>query len=156
SPSTCGNFQYQITSQTASTIAGTFTAICGGGLAVSGQASGQLNGTAVSLTASGTASRPGIPSCAFTLTGNGAIEDNGNTLRVPWALRGEGGGLRIKNGGENIIGWQGYSFAAGRICYPDGHIFKVLTDVPTTNGPSWQDNGFVDRSLYVPAIDPNR
>src|SRR5437764_9127922 len=53
SPSTCGNFQYQITSQTASTIAGTFTAICGGGLAVSGQASGQLNGTAVSLTASG-------------------------------------------------------------------------------------------------------
>ena len=29
-------------------------------------------------------------------------------------------------------------------------------DVPTTNGPSWQDNGFVDRSLYVPAIDPNR
>src|SRR5437868_7031958 len=83
SPSTCGNFQYQITSQTASTIAGAFTATCGGGLAVSGQASGQLNGTAVSFTASGTASGPGIPNCAFTLAGNGAIEDNGNTLRVP-------------------------------------------------------------------------
>ena len=53
-------------------------------------------------------------------------------------------GLLIKNGGENIVGWQGYSFAAARICYPDGHIFKVLTDVPSTNGPSWQDNGFVD------------
>jgi hypothetical protein len=30
----------------------------------------------------------------------------------------------------------------------------VLSDVPTTNGPSWQDNDFVDRSLYLPAIDP--
>jgi hypothetical protein len=335
SPSTCGNFQYQITGQTSSSIAGTFTGVCGGGLAIAGNVSGQLNGTAVSITVSGTASMPGIPNCPFTLSGTGAIEDNGNTLRVTftgttclgpvsgtevlrrpqpeaqnsigdpspvsptpnqhlsgvrttfvvsnasrsgpvgalvytfevatdegfanrfgswnvpeqpnqtsldlpqdflyssvyywhvraydgtttspwsrtlalrtpdpasvpappagvdptvgcntgdkerfvdcvhghlnpsrtveggfevtkwvaWGLRGEGAGLLIKNGGENIVGWQGYSFAAGRICYPDGHIFKVLTDVPSTNGPSWQDNGFVDRSLYVPAIDPNR
>jgi hypothetical protein len=331
-PKSCGNFQYQITSQTSSSISGTFTGTCGGGLTISGSVSGTLNGTAVSLTATGTASMPGIPSCPFTLNGNGAIEDNGNTLRMPftgetclgpvsgtevlrrpqpaaaptigepspvspspnqhlsgvrttfvvanashsgpvgalvytfevatdegfanrfgswnvpeqpnqtsldlpqdfsyasvyywhvraydgattspwsrtlalatpnppaappsgdptfgcstadkeklvecihdhvnpartvegafevtkrvaWALRGEGAGLLIKNGGENIISWQGYSFAAGRICYPDGHIFKVLTDVPSTNGPSWQDNGFVDRGLYVPAIDPNR
>jgi hypothetical protein len=40
------------------------------------------------------------------------------------------------------------------MCYPDGHIYKLLSDVPTTNGPSWQDDGLVDRSLYVPAIDP--
>jgi hypothetical protein len=238
-PSTCGNFQYQIATQTSSSISGSFTAVCGGGLAISGNLTGQLNGTAVSITVTGTASMPGIPSCPFTLSGNGGIEDNGNTLRVPfsgetclgpvngtevlrrpqpaaapepvpvptptptptptpppadptfgcstddkeklvecihdhvnpartveggfevtkrvaWALRGEGGGLLIKNGGENIISWQGYSFAAGRICYSDGHIFKVLTDVPSTNGPSWQDNDFVDRSLFVPAIDPNR
>src|SRR5262245_27946478 len=76
------------------------------------------------------------------------------TKRVAWLLRGEGAGLLIKNGGENIVGWMGYSFAAGRICYPDGHIWKVLSDIPSTNGPSWQDNGFVDRSLYVPAINP--
>jgi len=76
------------------------------------------------------------------------------TKRVAWLLRGEGGGLLIKNGGENIVSWQGYSFAAGRICYPDGHIYKVLTDVPGTNGPGWADNGFVDRSLYLPAINP--
>jgi hypothetical protein len=76
------------------------------------------------------------------------------TKRVAWLLRGGGAGLLIKNGGENIISWQGRSFAAARICYPDGHIYKVLSDVPTTNGPSWQDNDFVDRSLYVPAIDP--
>jgi hypothetical protein len=78
------------------------------------------------------------------------------TKRVAWALRGEGGGLLIKNAGDNIVPWQGYSFSAGRVCYPDGHIFKVLSDVPTTNGPIWLDNGFVDRSLYVAAIDPNR
>jgi hypothetical protein len=77
------------------------------------------------------------------------------TKRVAWLLRGGGAGLLIKNGGENIVSWKGRSFAAARICYPDGHIYKVLSDVPTTNGPSWQDNGFVDRSLYVPAIDPD-
>jgi hypothetical protein len=333
-PKTCGNFQYQIASQTPTSISGTFTGQCGGGLTISGSATGTLNGTAVTLTATGTASMPGIPNCPFTLTGNGTVEDNGNTLRMPftgqtclgpvsgtevmrrpqaaaapptigepspvspspnqilngvrttfvvanashsgpvgaldytfevatdegftnrvgswnvheqpnqtsldlpqdfsyarvyywhvraydgattgpwsrtlalatgnppapgppsgdptfgcstankeklvecihdhvnppptvegafevtkrvaWALRGEGAGLLIKNGGENIVGWQGRSFAAARICYPDGHIYKVLTDVPSTNGPSWQDNDFVDRSLYVPAIDPNR
>ena len=76
------------------------------------------------------------------------------TKRVAWLLRGSGGGLLIKPGGENIVTWKGTSYAAGRICFPDGHIYKVLSDVPTTNGPSWQDNDFVDRSLYVPAVDP--
>ena len=84
-------------------------------------------------------------------TASGAFEV---TKRVAWLLRASGGGLLIKNGGENIVLWKGFSFAAARICFPDGHIYKVLTDVPTTNGPSWQDNGLVDRSLYVPAIDP--
>ena len=78
------------------------------------------------------------------------------TKRVAWALRGEGAGELIKNGGENIVSWQGYSFAAGRICYPDGHIYKVVSDVGGANGPSWQDNGFVDPKLYVPAIDPSK
>jgi hypothetical protein len=80
------------------------------------------------------------------------------TKRVAWALRGERAGLLIKNGGENIVAWQGYSFSAGRICYPDGHIFKVLSDVGPggANGPTWSDNGFVDPSLYVPAIDPSK
>jgi hypothetical protein len=77
------------------------------------------------------------------------------TRRVAWAYRNQGWGLLIKNGGDNIVPWQGRSFSASRVCLPDGHIYKVLTDVPTTNGPSFQDNGFVDPSLYVPAIDPN-
>jgi hypothetical protein len=77
------------------------------------------------------------------------------TKRVAWAYRSEGAGLLIKNGGENIVAWKGMSFSAGRICLPDGHIYKILSDVPTTNAPSFQDNGYVDPGLYVPAIDPN-
>jgi hypothetical protein len=77
------------------------------------------------------------------------------TKRVAWAYRNEGVGLLIKNGGENIVSWKGRSFSAGRVCLPDGHIYKVLSDVPTTNGASLQDNGYVDPGLYVQAIDPS-
>jgi hypothetical protein len=79
------------------------------------------------------------------------------TKRVAWLLRGEGAGLLIKNGGENVIAWKGYNFSLSRICYPDGHIYKVLSDAGPggTNGPTWSDNDFVDRSLYVPAINPD-
>src|SRR5262249_30965937 len=77
------------------------------------------------------------------------------TKRVAWQLRDQGFGLLRKDGGDNIVAWKGRSFSAARVCLKDGHIFKVLTDVPTTNGPSWQDNQFVDAGLYVPAIDPD-
>jgi len=85
-------------------------------------------------------------------TAEGAFEV---TKRVAWAYRNEGAGLLIKNGGENIVSWKGRSFSASRVCLPNGHIYKVLSDVPTTNAPSFQDNDYVDPSLYVPAIDPN-
>ncbi|HMF93792.1 MAG TPA: hypothetical protein VKE96_05840 [Vicinamibacterales bacterium] len=85
-------------------------------------------------------------------TAEGAFEV---TKRVAWAYRNEGVGLLIKNGGENIVSWKGRSFSASRVCLPNGHIYKVLSDVPTTNAPSFQDNDYVDPSLYVPAIDPN-
>jgi hypothetical protein len=335
SASSCGNFQWTVTSQTATTMAGNFSIECAGNITVTGTAQGQLNGNSVPMTAKGTANIPGIPGCSFSLSGTGTIVENreitipysgttclgpvsgtetlrkrsvetpvierpqplspvdnqrvstlrptftfanaarsgpvgaityevqvsdiysfdsiyaaltvdeqggqtsvqfghdgpydkyffwrvrgrdasttgpwsgpaafdmpaspvvtpppassdpllgcggftGNkeklvecihdrlnaprtvegafevTKRVAWALRGEGAGLLIKPGGENIVTWQGISFAAARICYPDGHIYKILTDVPTTNGPSWQDNGFVDRSLYFPPMNPNR
>jgi hypothetical protein len=78
--------------------------------------------------------------------------------RVAWLLRGEGAGLLIKNGGENIVLWQGYSFSASRICYPDGHIYKLISDAGPggANTPVFTDNGFVDPTLYVPAIDPSK
>ena len=333
SASSCGNFQWTVTSQTATTMAGTFFIECSGNITINGTAQGQLNGTSVPMTATGTANIPGVPGCSFSLSGTGTIVDNreitipysGNTClgpvsgtetlrkrtvetpvierpepispannqrittlrptftfanaahsgpvgaitydvqvsdlysfdtvyaaltvneqagttsvqfghdgpydkyffwrvrghdasttgpwsgrgvryaciagrggatavldpllgcggltetsrsslrhsrsaerprtvegafevtkRVAWALRGEGAGLLFKPGGENIVTWLGRSFAAARICYADGKIWKILSDVPTTNGPSWQDNGYVDRSLYVPAIDPNQ
>jgi hypothetical protein len=84
SPTTCGNFQYQVATQTASTIAGTFTGLCGGGMAMTGTASGQLNGTAVAITVSGVASTSVIPSCTFSLSGTGTVEDSGYTLRIPF------------------------------------------------------------------------
>lgn len=80
------------------------------------------------------------------------------TKRVAWLLRHEGGGLLIKDGGENIIFWEGYWFSIGRICFPNGQIYKIITDVGDggANGPGYDDNGFVDPSRYVPAIDPGR
>jgi hypothetical protein len=78
--------------------------------------------------------------------------------RVAWLARGDGAGLLIKESGENVVRWQGYSFSATRICYPDGHIFKIIGDAGPGGGnsPSWADNDFVDRKLYVPAIDPSK
>ena len=78
--------------------------------------------------------------------------------RVAWLLRGEGAGLLIKTGGDNAILWQGYSFSSSRICYPDGHIFKLIIDAGPggANLPTLADNDFVDKSLYVPAIDPSK
>jgi hypothetical protein len=87
----------------------------------------------------------------------GSVEDAFEvTKRVAWALRGETGGLLRKDGGENIVTWQGISFSAGRICYPNGQIYKVLGDVGGANTPAWSDNGFVDPQFYVPAIDPSK
>jgi hypothetical protein len=85
-PKSCGNFEWTVSSQTATSIAGTFTVTCDGGLAmISGSGSGTLtSATAVSLTASGTGSMPGVPSCAFTLTSSATISDNNNTLTVPY------------------------------------------------------------------------
>ena len=85
SPNSCGNFQYQIASQTATTIAGTFTASCGNGLTLSGSVNGQVNGTNVSLTVDGSGSMPGVPVCNFNVTSNGTIQDNGNTLSLPYS-----------------------------------------------------------------------
>ena len=235
SPGSCGNFQWQVTDATSTSMSGNFSATCAGNIAVKGTANGTLVGTTVPLTINGTATYAGVISCDFSLSGTGVIENNDTltipysgttcfgpvsgtqrlhkpapnapppevptlpanppappgdvlfgcagipdhlqlveciwdhihptdgysafevTKRVAWALRGEGAGLLIKNGGENIISWRGYSFSMGRIVYPDGRLVKVIYAVgpASENGPSWQDNGdYVDPSFYLPAIDP--
>lgn len=87
-----------------------------------------------------------------------SVGDMEVTKRVAWLLRGDRAGLLIKESGENVIRWQGYSFSATRICYPDGHIFKIIGDAGPggANSPGFGDNGFVETALYVPAIDPSR
>jgi hypothetical protein len=82
-PNTCGHFQYQIASQTSTTISGSLSARCGD-MTVSATANGQLNGTSVTITLNGAGSMPGLPTCTFSITSNGTIEDNGNTLRLPF------------------------------------------------------------------------
>jgi hypothetical protein len=83
------------------------------------------------------------------------------TKRVAWLLRGTGAGLLIKNGGENIISWRGYSFSISRIAYPNGGIVKVLSDAGPGggNGATWDTSlnypNSVSPTLYVPAINPD-
>jgi hypothetical protein len=233
-PGSCNNFQWQVTSSTATSLSGNFSATCGGNITVTGTASGRVEGNLVPISVAGTATYAGAISCDFSLTGTGTIIDNDTitipysgttclgpvdgtqtlhrpgsaappapeapappppapsdplfgcsvtpdrldyveciwdhirptdhvsafevTKRVAWGLRGEGAGLLIKNGGENIAAWRGYLFSSSRIVYPNGRLVKVIFDAGPggANGPSWQDAGdFVDPSLYVPAMDPN-
>jgi hypothetical protein len=76
--------------------------------------------------------------------------------RVAWMLRAKGGGLLLKGSGENTVPWLGFTFSASRICFPDGHIFKILQDAGPggQNAPIYGDNDFVDPSLYFAAVDP--
>ena len=233
-PGSCNNFQWQVTSSTATSLSGNFSATCGGNITVTGTASGRVEGNLVPISVAGTATYAGAISCDFSLTGTGTIIDNDTitipysgttcqgpvdgtqtlhrpgsaappapeapappppapsdplfgcsvtpdrldfveciwdhirpsdhvsafevTKRVAWGLRGEGAGLLIKNGGENIAAWRGYLFSSSRIVYPNGRLVKVIFDAGPggANGPSWQDAGdFVDPGLYVPAMDPN-
>jgi len=81
-PATCGTFQWTVTTQTETDIAGTFSATCAGGVTITGTASGHIDGTSVPITVSGSATLAGVPSCAFSLSGNGVID--GDTIRVPY------------------------------------------------------------------------
>jgi len=85
SPSSCGNLMWSISNQTSTTISGTFTADCPGGVSVSGNASGQfIDSQHVPITVTGTATGvSGIASCPFTINANGVIQDS-NTLQVTY------------------------------------------------------------------------
>jgi len=85
-PKSCGNFLWTVTGQTATSINGTFSLACGEGVIVSGTASGTLmNSTTVNLTATGTGSMPGIPSCPFSINSVGTITDNNTALTIPYS-----------------------------------------------------------------------
>jgi hypothetical protein len=82
-PSTCVDFKWNATEQTASTAKGSFSATCAGDLKVAGIAEGTLSGSIISWSAAGTAESPVIASCAITL--NGTAELGVNSIRVPFS-----------------------------------------------------------------------
>src|SRR5690349_16979523 len=63
SPSTCTDFKWNPTEQTATSAKGSFSATCAGDLKVAGSAMGTLSGSTVTWSAAGTATTPTIPSC---------------------------------------------------------------------------------------------
>jgi hypothetical protein len=85
-PSTCGNLQWAVSSQSSSQIAGTFSANCAGGITLSGTARGQLGDlTNIPVTIEGTGSGPNLPSCSFSVSGTGSIQENGNALQIVYS-----------------------------------------------------------------------
>jgi UDP-N-acetylmuramoyl-tripeptide--D-alanyl-D-alanine ligase len=62
----------------------------------------------------------------------------------------------LKGSRENVVPWLGFNFSASRICFPDGHIFKIIGDAGPggANSPGYGDNDFVDVANYFPAKDP--
>jgi hypothetical protein len=78
----CGNFQWKISSQTETSIAGDFSATCGA-FTILGTGSGQLSGQNVSLAVNGSVSGGGLQLCAFSLTGTGTMQ--GDTLPLNYS-----------------------------------------------------------------------
>jgi hypothetical protein len=79
----CSAFQWNITNQTPTSIAGSFSATCSGVLTVSGTASGQLNGNEVPFEVTGGAAIGGVTVCPFVLRGTAVIE-GGDAIRIPY------------------------------------------------------------------------
>lgn len=61
---------------------------------------------------------------------------------------GEQWGLLLADG-ENILPYHGQGVKVGRVCDPSGQLYKILTDIPTTNAPDWTDNNVVDPARYL-------
>lgn len=74
--SSCTNLQWQISNLSATSVAGSVSAACGGSVTITANLTGELNGSdVVNLTANGQAVALGI-TCGFNLTGVGHRETN--------------------------------------------------------------------------------
>jgi len=83
SPSSCTDFKWNVTEQTATAAKGSFTATCPGDLRLSGTAQGGFtSGTVISWSATGNATAPGLTSCAITLAGTASIGTD--AISVPY------------------------------------------------------------------------
>ena len=82
SAESCSNFRWEVTEQSGNSASGKFSATGPGGLKGSGTARGTQLGSVISWTATGSATAPGLPSCAISLTGNAYLETT--QVRVPY------------------------------------------------------------------------
>jgi hypothetical protein len=82
SASSCSDFKWNATEQTATTAKGSFSATCAGGLKVAGTAQGTLSGSVITWSAEGDATTAGI-ACRITLTGTAEL--GADSIRVPYS-----------------------------------------------------------------------
>jgi hypothetical protein len=83
--SSCTNFRWNATEQTATSAKGTFSATCAGDLQVSGTAEGAFSSGSAALInwkATGTASAPGLTNCSIALTGTAEL--GVDSIRIPY------------------------------------------------------------------------
>jgi len=83
SPSSCTDFKWNVTDQTATSAKGSFNATCANDLKVAGTAEGTLSGSTIAWSAAGNATGPGLTSCAITLTGTAELGTD--SIRVPYS-----------------------------------------------------------------------
>lgn len=84
SPATCTNFSWTPTEQTNTTARGAFSATCAGDLRLTGTAEGALTTSgAISWSAQGNATGPGLPACGIALTGTAELATD--SIRIPYA-----------------------------------------------------------------------
>ena len=82
-PSTCADFKWNVTEQTATSARGSFSATCANDLKLTGTAQGSLTGSTIDWSAQGVASEPGISGCNITLKGTAEI--GVTSIRVPYS-----------------------------------------------------------------------
>ena len=84
SPSSCTNFVWSVTEQTATSAKGNFSATCAGDLKVSGQAQGAFaSGNTIAWSGTANATGPGLTSCAVALSGTAELLVD--SIRIPYS-----------------------------------------------------------------------
>ena len=80
----CTNFRWTVTEQSASSASGTFTATCFNTLQVSGTAQGTLSGATLNWSATALATGSGIAGdCAISLSGTATMANN--EINIPYS-----------------------------------------------------------------------
>ena len=75
-PNACGNFKWSVSELTPTSVRGTFSATCAGGITLNGTAEGTLSGSVLNWKAAGTA-KTAIGDCPFTINGTAVLEGTG-------------------------------------------------------------------------------